>query len=182
MPRITDRREYNGFNRIVERHGLAELVEEALGTLDFQLLVRQERHANGTRDLRRQIDRGFDDLGGWTKVASGGIDWTKSNDRGAKIGVEVQVSSRSDLVAVDVMHLQASLSTGVIDVGIIIVPDDTLSRFLTDRTPNLRTAVKYVEQWASDRPVSIVAFRHDGPGEALPKMVTNLSGLPPRRR
>lgn len=181
MPRITDRREYNGFNRIIERHGLKELVEEALSTLGFQLLVREERHANGTRDLREQIDQGFEDLGGWTKVASGGIDWTKSNERGAKIGVEVQVSARSDLVAVDVMHLQKSLADGVIDVGIIIVPDDTLSRFLTDRTPNLRTAVRYVEQWASDRPVSIVAFRHDGPGEALPKMVTNL-GLPPRRR
>ena len=181
MPIITDRRDYNGFKLIVERHGLGGLVEEVLGTLDFPLFVKEERHANGTRDLREQIDRRFAELGGWTKVASGGIDWTKSNEQGAQVGVEVQVSSRSDLVAVDVMHLQSSLATGVIDAGLIIVPDDTLSRFLTDRTPNLRTAVKYVEQWASDRPVSIVAFRHHGPGEALPKKITNL-GVPPSRR
>ena len=174
MPRITDQREYNGFGLLTERHALGELVDEALGTLGFRLLVKEERHANGTRGLRQRIDRRFAQVGGWTKVASGGIDWTKSNARGAKIGIEVQVSARSDLLAVDVMHLQRSLATGVIDVGVIIVPDDTLSRFLTDRTPNLRTAIKHVEQWASDRPVSIVAFRHDGVGEALPKMRTNL--------
>ena len=174
MPQITDRKDYNGFARLVERHALGELLDEALGTLGFCLLVKEERYANGTRGLREQIDQGFAELGGWTKVAAGGIDWTKSNSRGAKIGIEVQVSSRSDLLAVDVMHLQDSLESGVIDVGVIIVPDDTLSRFLTDRTPNLRTAIKHVEQRASDRPVSIVAFRHDGAGDALPKMRTNL--------
>ena len=174
MPRITTRQDYNGFRRITERHGLGQLVEEVLATLDFYLLVKEERHANGTRGLREEIDKRFSRVGGWTKVASGGIDWTKSNERGAKVGVEVQVSSRSDLLAVDVMHLQRSLEQGVIDIGIIIVPDDTLSKFLTDRTPNLRTAIKYVEQGASDRPVLIVAFCHDGVGEALPKVRTNL--------
>ncbi len=174
MPQITARLDYNGFGLLIERHALSELVDEALSTLGFRLLIKEERHANGTRGLRERIDRGFAELGGWAKVASGGIDWTKSNSRGAKIGIEVQVSSRSDLLAIDVMHLQSSLATGVIDVGVIIVPDDTLSRFLTDRTPNLRTAIKHVEQWASDRPVSIVAFRHDGVGDALPKMRTNL--------
>ena len=178
MPHITDRRDYDGFGLITERHGLGELVDEALGTLGFRLFVKEERHANGTQGLRKQIDQEFAQIGGWTKITSGGIDWTKSNKGGAKIGVEVQVSARSDLVAVDVMHLQHSLATGVIDVGVIIVPDDTLSPFLTDRTPNLRTAIKYVEQWASDRPVSIVAFRHDGAGEALPKVRTNLGRLP----
>ena len=180
MPQITYRRDYNGFGLITERHGLTELVEEALGALEFHLLIKEERHANGTRGLREEIDRRFASMGGWSKVTSGGIDWTKSNERGAKIGVEVQVSARSDLVAVDVMHLQGRLADGVIDVGVIIVPDDTLSGFLTDRTPNLRTATRYVEQWVSDRPVSVVAFRHDGTGEALPKMITNL-GVPPRR-
>ena len=180
MPKITTRRDYNGFSLITERHELDGLVEEALGALQFRLLVKEEKHANGTRGLRKRIDSMFDQAGGWTKVASGGIDWTKSNASGAKVGVEVQVSARSDLLAVDVMHLQDSLAKGVIDVGIIIVPDDVLSPFLTDRTPNLRTAIKHVEQWASDRPVLIVAFRHDGEGDALPKMRTNLGKRPPQ--
>ncbi len=108
----------------------------------FQLLVQEAKHANGTRELRRIIDAGFTELGGWLKKPVGGIDWTKQNARGATAGVEVQVSGRSDMLAVDILHLSAELIAGRIDVGIIIVPDDRLSRFLTDRTPNLRTAIK----------------------------------------
>lgn len=78
------------------------------------------------------------------------------------------------MLAVDVMHLKEDLVKGVIDVGLIIVPDDTLSRFLTDRTPNFATAVKHVDHRASDLPIIIIAFHHDGVGDALVKMRTNL--------
>lgn len=104
----------------------------------------------------------------------GGIDWSKSTDAGAKIGVEVQVSGRSDLLAVDVLHLGNSIREGKTDVGVIIVPDDELSPYLTDRTPNLRTAKRHVTGMAENLPIRIVAFRHDGVGEALDKMRTNL--------
>jgi hypothetical protein len=66
----------------------------------------------------------------------------------------------------------------VIDAGIIIVPDDTLSRWLTDRTPNLATAVKHIEDRARDLPMRVLAFRHDGPGPALGKVRTNLGKYP----
>src|SRR6185312_1768593 len=88
-------------------------------------------------------DAGFERLGGWRKVTVGGIDWTKANETGASVGVEVQVSGRSDMLAVDIMHLKEELVDGTIDVGLIIVPDDALSRVLTDRTPKLATAVKH---------------------------------------
>lgn len=57
--------------------------------------------------------------------------------------------------------------------GVIIVPDDTLSRFLTDRTPNFATAIKHA-QHAKDLPIRVIGFRHDSVGEALAKMRTNL--------
>jgi hypothetical protein len=62
----------------------------------------------------------------------------------------------------------------MIDVGIIIVPDNDISRYLTDRTPNLATAIKHVEHRARELPIRILAFRHNGIGDALDKMRTNL--------
>jgi len=73
------------------------------------------------------------------------------------------------MLAVDIMHLKEAINRGAIDAGVIIVPHDRLSRFLTDRTPNLATAIKHVEDKAQDMPVRIVAFGHDGVGSALKK-------------
>ena len=174
LPTITETRDYNGFAEKARRLGLDALVADATATVTgFPLLIEETKQANGTRDLRRTIDSGFAELGGWQKKPVGGIDWTKQNGRGATVGVEVQVSGRSDMLAVDILHLSAELIAGRIDIGIIIVPDDRLSRFLTDRTPNLRTAIKHVEARARDLPIRVLAFGHDGIGEALAKMVTN---------
>ena len=171
MPIISHRRAFNGFDKRVQRHNLKGLrvdVERTL--LSFTLLVAEERYANGTRGIRQQIDENFEKLGGWTKTTVGGIDWTKTNKQNGRLGVEVQVSGRSDLLAVDVLHLKAELLAGSLDAGIIVVPDDTLSKYLTDRTPNLRTALRHID---GEMPVQVIAFCHDGPGPALPKMRTN---------
>jgi hypothetical protein len=179
VPVISETRDYNGFALKASRLGLDLLVAEATGTLSFDLRCKEQRHANGTKGIRQTIDAGFAKVGGWTKISSGGIDWTKSSSQGATLGVEVQVSGRSDLLAVDIMHLKEKLVAGAIDAGLIIVPDDTLSDYLTDRTPNFATAVKHVEHRASDLPIRIVAFHHNGPGEALGKMRTNLGRYRP---
>ncbi len=179
MPIISETRDYNGFAEKASRLALDELVSEVQATLTgFSLLIQETKQINGTRGLRRTIDAGFTTIGGWRKIAIGGIDWTKHNARGASVGVEVQVSGRSDMLAVDLLHLSAELLAGRIDIGLIVVPDDQLSRFLTDRTPNLRTAIKHVESRARDLPIRIVAFRHDGVGGPLVKMRTNLGKLP----
>lgn len=177
MPIITSRIPYNGFRNKVERLEMNELVRDAESTLNFFLAVEERQHANGTRGLRQKIDDRFSALHDWNKLTSGGIDWQKSSAANARLGVEVQVSGRSDMLAVDIMHLKESLSTGRIDAGLIIVPDDTLSRYLTDRTPNLATAIKHVEDRARDMPIMIVAFCHNGTGPALDKMRTNLGKL-----
>jgi hypothetical protein len=160
VPIISEVRNFNGFSTKVSRLRLKALVEEVTSAVTgFLLLVAEEKQANGTKWIRQQIDQKFADLPGWVKIASGGIDWTKTNRKGTTVGVEVQVSGRSDMLAVDVMHLKENLVLGKIDVGIIVVPDDTLSKFLTDRTPNLATALKHVEHRASDLPIRVLAFQ-----------------------
>jgi hypothetical protein len=175
VPLISSRRDFNGFVAKVSRLQLTRLVEEAEGTLQsFQLHIEETKHVNGTKGLRQKIDDGFEAAAGWTKTTVGGIDWQKSSPIGAKLGVEVQVSGRSDMLAVDIMHLKEAINLGWIDAGLIIVPDDHLSRFLTDRTPNLATALRHVEDRAQDMPIRVLSFKHDGVGPALGKMRTNL--------
>lgn len=175
---ISETQDFNGFAQKVARLGLDALVTEVESTLAFPLFVEESKHANGTRGLRQTIDRGFERLGGWSILKSGGTDWTKTAAQGGTIGVEVQVSGRSDMLAVDIMHLAEQIVAGEIDAGIIVVPDDTLSPYLTDRTPNFATAIKHVEHRAKELPIRVVAFRHDGPGPALGKMRTNLGRYP----
>lgn len=175
MPLITEELPYDGFAQRVERHDLDGIVQEVRDALrSFTLKIDETKHANGTKWIREQIDLGFEALGGWVKITVGGVDWTKSSDRDAVVGVEVQVSGRSDLLAVDVLHLQKDLNEGKLDVGLIVVPDDILSPYLTDRTPNLRTARKHTEPHSHNMPVCLIAFRHDGIGHSIPKARTNL--------
>lgn len=175
MPTISETRDYNGVDEKIRRLKLSDLVAETIDVVTgLQLVVEERKHANGTRGLRQTIDLGFESLGGWQKIVSGGIDWRKQSAQGSSIGVEVQVSGRSDMLAVDILHLGEAIVQGTIDVGLIVVPDDTLSRFLTDRTPNLATAIRHINHRASDLPIRVLAFRHDGVGAALDKMRTNL--------
>jgi hypothetical protein len=175
MPQITDRISFNGFDAQVERLGLGQLLDEVDWVVTgFDLWVLEERHANGTRGIRQEIDARFAEIWGWSKKASGGIDWSKTDENGRRLGVEVQVSGRSDMVAVDLLHLQLELTGGALDAGVIVVPDDILSPFLTDRTPNLATTIKHVNNTAPNATLQVIAFRHDGPGPPLPKMRTNL--------
>lgn len=174
MPIISTRQSFNGFDQKIIRLKLTPLIAEVEFSLTrFQLLVKEEKHANGTQGLRKAIDEGFSEAGGWSKLSSGGVDWTKTNRDGRAVGVEVQVSGRSDMLAVDVLHLSEQLREGSVDVCVIVVPDDDLSKFLTDRTPNFSTALRHVQR-AKDLPIQIIAFRHDGTGPALPKIKTNL--------
>ena len=74
------------------------------------------------------------------------------------------------MLIVDVQHLRDSITTGKLDVGIIVVPSDVLSNFLTDRGPSLTDAVRAIERArATDLPLAVLAVEHDGPGPALAK-------------
>ena len=89
------------------------------------------------------------------------------------LGVEVQVSARSDLVVIDVMHLRDALEDGSIDVGVIVVPSDAMAYFMTDRAPTLRETIIAIEtrMKTAHSAIVVLAIEHDGSGAALPKRV-----------
>jgi hypothetical protein len=80
------------------------------------------------------------------------------------------MSARSDLLTMDVYHLLDALQKGTIDIAVLVVPDDTLGKYLTDRGPKFSDASRHVERASGDKfPFRILAIRHDGPGEPLAK-------------
>ena len=174
MPRIVEEIYYDGARERVERLGLAPLVDEIKTIVSgFKLLVREEVDANGGAAVRKLIDAQFQVTGGWARKTTGDIDWTKchrTNGTKVCIGVEVQVSARSDLLVVDMIHLTAAFREGRLDIGVVIVPSDELSRFLTDRGPCISDAKKHAKvARLEDSPLILFAIEHDGPGEALAK-------------
>ncbi|HET8775276.1 MAG TPA: hypothetical protein VFP80_15865 [Thermoanaerobaculia bacterium] len=174
MPKITEQRDYNGVLARIERLGLTPLVEQLKGILtDFSLLVKEEKDSNGGAAVRKLIDGRFEDAGGWKITKAGDVDWIKChvvNGTSVCLGVEIQFSARSDLLVMDICHLRDALTDGVIDIGILVVPDDTLARYLTDRGPRFSDAVRHVRAArAEDFPLLLLGLRHDGRGEPLAK-------------
>ncbi|MFB3902601.1 MAG: hypothetical protein ACE15E_04055 [Acidobacteriota bacterium] len=111
------------------------------------------------------------------KKTAGDIDWRKCktvNGTQVCIGVEVQVSARSDLVFRDVVHFRNQMAKGLIDVGVEILPSDTLSYFLTDRGPAISDGKRIMDEMrADDLPLVFLAIEHDATGHiALPEMIT----------
>jgi hypothetical protein len=174
MPQIVEEVYYDGARERIARLGLNPLVDEIkLALTGFQLLVKEQVDGNGGAAVRKLIDLQFDRLGGWTKKVAGDIDWTKCkvvNGTRVCIGVEVQVSARSDLLVMDMIHLHAAFRDGRIDVGIVIVPSDKLSRFLTDRAPCMSDAKKHARAARlEDSSIVLFGIEHDGAGPPLAK-------------
>jgi hypothetical protein len=175
--KITRVRFYGGSREKTCRLGLADLflgVIEIL--LETPIEVLEEQDANGAAHVRERLDAGFVAAGGWKQQKTGGVDWVKEARYGdqvtTRLGVEIQVSARSDLLIRDVVHLRNSLQEAAIDVGLIVVPDDRLQRFLPDRTPSFTDALRYIEQEfkeAMTYPIVVLAVEHDRAGAALPK-------------
>ena len=174
MPHIVKEIVYDGAQERIDRLGLGGLLEEVRTILTkFDLRVREEKDANGGAALRKLLDSRFEQVPGWEGKKSGDIDWTKCRSiDGVRVcvGVEVQVSARSDMIAVDIIHLGAAIRRGGIDVGVLIVPSDYLSRFLTDRGPSIGAAERHMQAArADDLPLLLIALEHDGPGKPLAK-------------
>src|SRR5262245_9673171 len=119
MPTIAQERIYDGARERIERLGLASLWEELKAILtEFTLLIAERRDANGGAAVRKLIDQRFQQAGGWEKTQSGDVDWVKCRSiDGVRVclGVEIQVSARSDLLIVDVVHLRDQINAGRID-------------------------------------------------------------------
>lgn len=183
MPKIVEEVYYNGARDRTERLGLGPLIDEIKGIVQgFTLLVKEQTDANGGAAVRKLLDERFDAAGGWKKKTVGDIDWIKChqvNGTSVCVGVEVQVSARSDLLVVDMIHLTAAFRDGRLDIGVLIVPSDRLSRFLTDRGPSISDAKKHAKQARlEDSPLILLALEHDGPGESLKKQIKRSSKPP----
>ena len=179
MPKIVDEKYYNGSKRKIERLGLQNLLDEIKNTLTgFNLLLTEQKNANGAAAIREMLDARFERVGGWKPIKSGGIDWTKCvhlNGVSTCIGLELQISARSDLLTNDLTHLMAAIERGDIDVGVIVVPADKTATYLTDRCPRFSDALNHVERAKGQfSPLVIVSLSHDGTGPPLPKRSTNL--------
>lgn len=186
--KITSLRFYGGSREKVCRLGLADLFLELQQiVLATHVEILEVAKGNGAAAVREALDAHFQAAADWVKTASGGVDWVKriryNQTFMARLGVEVQVSARSDLLIRDIVHLRNSLQEGVIDVGVIVVPSDRLQTFLPDRTPSLRDAVRYIEsefKEATTFPIVVMAVEHDAAGAPLPKKTTNRGkGSPP---
>jgi len=177
---------YGGARDKVCRLGLAHLFLELQQIiLDTEIMLLPQKDANGAAHVRKALDDAFSNYEDWIKTPSGGVDWVKriryNQSIVARIGVEIQVSARSDLLIRDVVHLRNSLQAGDIDVGVIVVPSDIMQVYLPDRTPSLRDAIRYVEKEfkeATNYPIVIIAVEHDGEAnQPLPKKRTNVKNL-----
>ena len=154
---------------------LEGLFEEVRSTVaGVRLLVKEKKGANGTREINHRLTAAFK-LRGWLSGHRSRLDLMKRLN-GSVVGVEIQVSGRSMLVSRDYDHFKGTLRSGEIDLGILVVPDMDLSRYLTDRTPNLNQAlVGMAVAEFGDKAVLILPFSHDGPSDTpLGKMATNL--------
>jgi hypothetical protein len=177
MTRLVDKKHYNGAPERIERLGLEKLWTELEQILTgFRLLVEEKRDANGGAAVRDMIDSAFVRAGGWKKLQTGGVDWTKCrtiNGTRVCLGVEIQFSGRSDLLIVDVAHLRDEITKGSIDVGVMVVPSDRLGKYLTDRGPKFADAIRAMQRArADDLPIIILALEHDAHGPPLAKRRT----------
>ena len=189
MPRITDERSYGSAKEKIARLGLTPLYQELVDIIEgFPLLVAEVKDGNSAKEVRVAFDKAFNEKGDWKGIKSGGIDWSKClkiNGAQVCLGVEVQFSGRSDSgIIMDLIHLRGAIIRGLIDVGVLIVADNMLGYYLTDRTPRLRDAERHIIEGYQVFPLLVIAVSHDGPWQALPKQhkKAKLEGQPSKHR
>lgn len=176
MPTIVDEQAFDGAENLIERLGLDELLKEVRTVLtEFQLLIEEKKDSNSAGVIRAMIDARFKEAEGWKQKKTGGVDWIKrqainGRPRYISIGVEVQVSGRSDMVAVDLLHLRTQLLQGEIDLAVLVVPSDKLGVYITDRVATLSQAVRHIRAGHyEEMPFVMMAIEHDGPGAKIKK-------------
>lgn len=163
---------YDGARDKVCRLGLSSLFLELQEIiLETYIEILEEKDANGAAAVRKALDANFEAAEDWLKTTAGGTDWAKkvryNKSVLSRIGVEVQVSARSDMVVRDMVHLRNDLQAGKIDVGAIVIPSERLQYFLPDRTPSFRDAKRCLEEDFKEGatfPIILIAIEHDAVG------------------
>ncbi|MCX6261257.1 MAG: hypothetical protein NTY95_10560 [Bacteroidia bacterium] len=124
---------YGGARAKICRLGLSHLFLELQDILlSTQIYILREKQKNSAGVVRERIDYSFectnkditnnDDK--WIKSSSGDIDWKRRYRFNTSIvpwiGVEIQVSARSDLLARDIVHIRNSLQESRIDMDLVL--------------------------------------------------------------
>jgi hypothetical protein len=115
MPSIVSEQAFDGAENLIGRLGLDELLAEVRSIVTgFELLIEEKRDGNSAGAVRAMIDGRFEAAEGGVQKKTGGVDWVKKQAVNGRprficMGVEIQVSGRSDLVAVDLLHLRTQL-------------------------------------------------------------------------
>ncbi len=179
MAKITEIFNFDGVETKMNRLGLQIILEEVCELLrSATILLEERKQANGAAAVRELIDLRFAAASGWERKQSGDVDWMKCkviNGTKVCLGVEIQVSARSELLYKDILHLRTRISQGDINLGIIVVPSDKMQSYLPDRTPSISFAKKVMRETDADRlPILLIEIDHGGPGPALKKKITNM--------
>jgi hypothetical protein len=176
MPRIVVEQSFEGADNRIARLGLDELLAEVRAILNgFELTTVENRHSNKAWAIRSMIDERFAAAGGWVQRKSSGVDWVKRQaingyPRFICLGVEVQVSGRSDMIAAGLLHLRTQLQHREIDSAVLVVPSDRLGRFITDRVATFSLAMRHIKAGHyEEMPFVMMAIEHDGPGAVIKK-------------
>lgn len=175
--KITEIKYYSGSIERITKLGLSTLFLETQGIfLNTKVFLKESKDANGAAEVRKMVDEKFIEAGDWEKSVTGDVDWVKkfryNRTLIASIGVEVQFSSRSDLLVRDLVHIRNAIQQGYIEVGVIVVPSDKMQNYLPDRTPCFKDAIRIFETEfpeAQKFPIVLMAVEHDGEGSALAK-------------
>ena len=180
MAKINSVTAYIGAEKKIQRLCLQPLVDEVTSLVAAtHIEVAEHAEANSAALIRQLLDATFFATGSWQSKKAGDVDWSKCkvvNGTRICIGLEIQVSARSELLYKDILHLKNRIAGGDIDLGIILVPSNRLHLFLPDRTPSKSYAKKVIKEQDADRlPILLIEMEHDGPGPALPKRITNMS-------
>lgn len=172
---------YGGSRDKICRLGLLHLSLELQGFIfSVQVCVLNQKKTYSASVVRKAIDDAFTKAGEWVCQKSGGIDWLKrmkfNTSVVARMGVEIQVPGRSDMLAREIVDERNALQAGEIDVGVIVVPSDHFEYFLTDRVATFTYARRYIEEEfreAKTFPIVLIGIEHDGYSvTALPKQKT----------
>lgn len=120
--KIAKIRYYGGSREKVCRLGLAHIfleLQEILISTEIRIL--DKRKANGAAVVREKIDASFGEFPDWVQSKSGDIDWVKrlrfNQTIVTRMGVEIQVSGRSNALSTDMVHIRNSLQDSIIDVA-----------------------------------------------------------------
>lgn len=169
MPRITERTFFGGTEIKISRLGLSGTWKELENVLTgFAFYASEHRTSDGGNILRNLLNDRFRSFHGW-QARRRGADWRRCHrvhDTRICVGVEIQlsVSAKSDLLLVDLQHLRDDITEGRIDIGVLVVPSDKLSDFLSKRVARHSDAVKAVNRaTASYLPLAVLALEHDKP-------------------